>query len=217
LRARQRERTRDALLGAGERCFSAAGFVDATVEQIAADAQVSVRSLYNTFGGKYGLYLAVVEQAMEANRRYMSRAWEASPDPLEQILAASDAYLLFHLEHPGYFKMVALPRELPGGDAGHADIAERIAQRVESEVGRVEQAIRRGISLGRFRDVDAALAAQFLWGAWNGVIALGERPDRLRAGDEEITAILGLGRRLVLEGLAVQDGPAKPGRVRGAE
>lgn len=208
LRAQQRERTRDALLGAGERCFSTYGFVDTTVEQIAADAQVSVRSLYNTFGGKHGLYLAVVEQAMEANRRYMSRAWDQSLDPLEQILAASDAYLLFHLEHPGYFKMVALPQELPGGDAGRSDIAERIAQRVETEVGLVEAAIRGGIASGHFRDVDSSLAAKFLWGAWNGVIALGGRPDRLRAGDDEISAILGLGRRLVLEGLAAAAKPS---------
>ena len=42
------------------------------------------------------------------------------------------------------------------------------------------------------------------------MIALGERPDRLRAGDDEITAILGLGRRLVLEGLAVPDRTVKP-------
>jgi AcrR family transcriptional regulator len=206
-RAQQRERTRDALLAAGERCFSTSGYVDATVELIATDAKVSVRSLYNAFGGKSGLYLAVVEQAMEANRRYMDRAWDPDLDPLEQILAASDAYLLFHLEHPGYFKMVALPHELPSTDPGHADVAERIAQRVETEVGRVELAIRGGIASGHLREVDAGLAAKFLWGAWNGVIALGERPDRLRAGDDEITAILDLGRRLVLDGLAA----IKPG------
>lgn len=203
LRAQQQQRTRDALLAAGERCFSTAGYADTTVETIAAEAQVSVRSLYNAFGGKAGLYLAVVEQAMEANRRYMDQAWEASLDPLQQILAASDAYLLFHLEHPGYFKMVALPNALPGAGAWNAELAERIAQRVETEVGRVEAAIRAGISSGHFRDIEADLAAKFLWGAWNGVIALGERPDRMRLDDDEITAVLDLGRRLVLEGLAV--------------
>lgn len=203
MRAQQQQRTYDALLAAGERCFATSGYVEATVESIAAEARVSVRSLYNAFGGKAGLYLAVVEQAMEANRTYMDRAWDESLDPLQQILAASDAYLLFHLEHPGYFTMVALPSGLPEAGTWNAEIAERIAQRVETEVGRVETAIRRGIVSGHFREIDAGLAATFLWGAWNGVIALGGRPDRMRLDDGEITAVLDLGRHMVLEGLAV--------------
>lgn len=213
LRARQRERTRTALLAAAEARFAAVGFAAATVEDIAAAAEVSVSSLYNYFGGKTGLYLEVVEQAMEANRRYMDQAWDPSLGALEQVLAAADAYLLFHLDHPGYFQLVALPQLSSRPDDDHAAIAERIAARVEAEVGRLEAAIAAGVASGELLPVDAAATATFLWGAWNGVIALGTRPDRLRLGDERIREVLETGRRLVLEGLAPASARVASGRL----
>jgi TetR/AcrR family transcriptional regulator len=214
LRDLQRERTRAALLGAAERRFAAQGFRETTVGEIAADAAVSVRSIYNAFGGKTGLYLEVVEQALEANRRYMDQAWDPALDPLEQILVASDAYLLFHLDHHGYFQMVALPQMSSRPADDHAEVAERIARRVETEVGRVEAAIREGVRTGRMGPIDPEPAAKFLWGAWNGVIALASRPDRLRATEGDVEAILAVGRRMVLEGLAGPSARVRDGRLR---
>jgi TetR/AcrR family transcriptional regulator len=173
-----------------------------------------VSSLYNHFpGGKRELYLAVVEHAVEANRRYMEQAWNPALSALEQILAAADAYLLFHLDHPGFFQMVAIPQLSSRPDEEEADVSERIAQRVEAEVGKLRTAIAAGVECGELMSVDPTRAATFLWGAWNGVIALSTRPDRLRLGDEEIRAVLELGRRLVLEGLAPPGARVASGRL----
>ena len=214
LRERQRERTRAALLAAAERRFAAQGYHGATVEDLAADAEVSVSSLYNYFpGGKRELYLAVVELAVEANRRYLEQAWDPQLSALEQILAAADAYLLFHLDHPGFFQMVAIPQLSSRPDDDQDGVSERIAQRVEAEVGKLRTAIAEGVGKGELQSVDPARAATFLWGAWNGVIALSTRPDRLRLDDEEIRAVLELGRRLVLEGLAPPGVRVSSGRL----
>lgn len=213
LRQRQRQRTHDALLRAAERRFAVDGYSGTTVEAIAGDAVVSVSSLYNRFGGKPGIYLAVVEQALEANRRYMDQAWDPSLTPLEQVLLAGDAYLLFHLDHPGLFQMVAMPQMGSRPSDVHVQLEERIAARVETEVGRVEAAIRAGVRSKQLLDVDPALAAKFLWSAWNGVVALSMRPDRLRASEDDVRDILDVGRRLALEGLAPPGARMRSGHV----
>ncbi|HYF24182.1 MAG TPA: TetR/AcrR family transcriptional regulator [Baekduia sp.] len=202
-REQRRVRTRRALLDAAERLFARDGFHVTTVEDLAAAADVSVSSLYNYFpGGKHELFLAVVEQAVEANRRYMDQAYRPELGALEQVLAAADAYLLFHEDHPGLFDLVAHPRAGLAREAGTPEVEERIAAVVEGEVGRLQEAIARGVAEGELLPVDPRRTATFLWGAWNGVVALRSRADRLRLGDAELRAVLEDGRRLVLEGLA---------------
>lgn len=199
------------MLAAAEGLFRARGFHRATLGQIAGAADVSVGTLYNYFGGKRGLYLASVERALDANRRYMDLAFQSPLSPVDQLLAAGDAYLRFHLDHPGYFQLIALPDI---AESGPDEVTRRIADTVESEVGRVEDAIRRAIEAGEAIPIDPRRASTFLWGAWNGVIAAAARPDRLRLSDHELGAVLDEGRRLVLQGLA---GPAmrrSDGRLR---
>jgi len=58
------------------------------------------------------------------------------------------------------------------------------------------------VAAGEARPVDAMRLTRYLWGAWNGVIALRHQPEGLRVSDDEITEILELARRLLREGLA---------------
>lgn len=200
-RDRNRHRVVERILAAAEERFRATGLHGATLEDIASSADVSVGTLYNHFGSKEGLYLASVERAIDANRAYMDLAYRDDLRPIEQVLAAADAYLLFHLEHPGYFQMVALPAAT-GGSPELDGARERIADRVRTEVDRFAACVQRAMDAGELRDGDAVTAATFMWGAWNGVVALSQRPDRLRLRSRDIQRVLEVGRRMVLEGLA---------------
>ncbi|KOV82574.1 TetR/AcrR family transcriptional regulator [Nocardia sp. NRRL S-836] len=60
-RAEQQRRTHDHLLAAGRQVFLRRGFLAATVEEIAADAGYTRGAVYKHFGGKEGLWLAIVE------------------------------------------------------------------------------------------------------------------------------------------------------------
>lgn len=200
-RARHRLRNGERVLEAAETLFRTRGLHGTTLEEIADAADVSIRTIYNHFGSKHGLYLASVERAVDLNKRYMDLAYQEELRPIEQILAAADAYLLFHLEHPGYFQMVAMPQLQPAVEEDE-DARERIAHRVQTEVDRFAGLVQRAIDVGDILPGEADEIATFMWGAWNGVIALTHRPDRLRLDDAYIARVLERGRRLVLEGLA---------------
>ncbi|KAB2808495.1 TetR/AcrR family transcriptional regulator [Pimelobacter simplex] len=201
--ARRKARTATAILDAAEGLFRERGLQATTIDEVAEAADVSVGSVYVHFKSKTGLYLALVERALDLNEQAMARVLDLGLDsPLERVLAAGDAYLRFHLEHPGAFQMIALRVLEPGSGQSDPEVEERIAERVEALVGAVQADLEAAVRAGEIRaDVDLARATRFVWGAWNGVIALSLRQDRLRIDDDELVATLAVGRRLLSDAL----------------
>ena len=69
VRTRDADRTRAALLKAGLREFAQNGFSGGRLERIVKAAGCNIRMVYHYYGGKEGLYLAVLEAASEQVRR----------------------------------------------------------------------------------------------------------------------------------------------------
>ncbi|MFD4674347.1 TetR/AcrR family transcriptional regulator [Lentzea sp. NPDC058450] len=88
-RAEQQARTHSELLSAGRQVFLRRGFLAATVEEIAADAGYTRGAVYKHFGGKEGLWLAVVSADagthLEGLRAALSAT--ASADELVAVLS----------------------------------------------------------------------------------------------------------------------------------
>jgi TetR/AcrR family transcriptional regulator len=199
---RRKARTIAAILQGAERRFLEHGFHGTTVEEIAAEADVSVGSIYVHFKSKEGLYLALLERALEVEERYMDEAFKPTLSLGQQLFAAGWAYLRFYLENPGYFRILVFPHIDARPEESVSFAAQRLAERAEAQVRRVAELIELSIKTGAARPVDPYRAAKFMWGAWSGVIALNLRPDRLRLDDEELRAVLDEGRRLIAEGIA---------------
>ena len=199
---RRRARTRSAILDAAEEVFRARGYEAARVEEIAERADMSVGSIYLHFDGKRGLYLTLVDHALELFTQYMARSEDPAFSPLQRVLAGGDAYLRFHLDHPGAFQFLAF--RAPGEDALADDdsLEARVRDRVGFLLERFARQIDAAIEAGEARPVDSDRLTRFLWGAWNGVIGLQLQPDGLRLSDDEIARTLELGRWLLREGLA---------------
>lgn len=64
LRQQQAQQTRDRILDAARTRLLADGFAATTIASIAADAGVSVDTIYKTFGGKPGLVRAIHDQGL---------------------------------------------------------------------------------------------------------------------------------------------------------
>ncbi len=79
---------RGQILEAAERCFRARGFQASTVDQIAAEAGVSVGLLYRFFDSKSSIIEAIILDAMEAQLAQATIAIEnASGEPFETLRA----------------------------------------------------------------------------------------------------------------------------------
>lgn len=200
--ARRRARTRAAILDAAEPVFSRDGYEGARIEEIADAADVSVGSIYTHFQGKRGVYMHLVDRALALFAQYMARSEDPRMSPLECVLAGGDAYLRFHIEHPGAFQFLAYrnPGAAPLSEAD--ELGARIRDQVGELLSRFAAQIDAAIEAGEARPVDSMRLTRYLWGAWNGVIALGLQPDGLRIAEDEIAETLELARWLLREGLA---------------
>jgi TetR/AcrR family transcriptional regulator len=198
---RRKARTRNVILEAAERLFLDRGYQAATLDQVAEVADVAVRSIYVHFGDKAGLYTALVDRALELDRRYCDAGWEAGDGPVGRLLGLADGYLRFYRDHPGLFRIFRFPPADVAGAAGLEPAACRVAERIKSEVGRMAGALREAIDAGLVRPVPAEAAATFLWAAWDGVIACHLLPDHMGLSDAGFEAVLGQAREVLAAGL----------------
>jgi TetR/AcrR family transcriptional regulator len=207
---RKRARNERAIVDAAERVFRDRGYDGARIEQIAELADVSVGSIYSHFEGKRGLYSAVALRAVELFGTYMEAGYREGRTALERVLASGDAYLRFNLDHPAAFRFIALNGIEARGAELDSALDHRISRELAAIVAGFEAQVAAAIADGEAFELDASRVARFLFGAWNGVVALAMREDELRVDEAEVAEILRLGRRMVIEGLASGD-------VRGAD
>lgn len=117
------------LIDVGRAVFAATGFEAASVEQIAAKAKVSKPIVYEHFGGKEGLYAAIVDTEVEQIVQRIVQAITVG-SPRQRLERAVLAFLSYVRERPGGFAL--LLRDAPDSKrAGQMpvlmfDLADRV-------------------------------------------------------------------------------------------
>ena len=117
------EETRKEILRAAEGAFAAAGFAGATTRKIAADARVNVATLHYHFGGKKGLYRAVLTETAQGDLP----AVPESGTTQERLRRLVSALFDFTVRRPALARL-ALLDELAGAprDVGDAAADRRV-------------------------------------------------------------------------------------------
>src|SRR5919204_2413584 len=192
---RRKARTTTAIMDAAERHFLERGFQDAKVDEIAEEADVAVGSVYNHFGSKEGLYGAALERALGLFTTYMDEEPTPEGPALEQLLELAGRVARFGRERPGHLRMLVMPQPREAEEA-LAESLERVRKALAAEERRTAALIEAAVRRGDARPLDSRRAAAFLWSAWTGTLALGER------GDRELRAMLEAGLRVVMGGIA---------------
>jgi AcrR family transcriptional regulator len=120
---------RTQLIEVGRTVFAERGFEATSVEEIAARAKVSKPVLYDHFGGKDGLYQAVVDREIE---RIVQRvaASVAAGSPRARIEQAALAYLTYVEDHPEGFAV--LQRDTPAVSGGIPALMYDLADKVSN-------------------------------------------------------------------------------------
>jgi TetR/AcrR family transcriptional regulator len=212
--ARRKARTVSAILDASERHFLERGFEGTKVDLIADDADVSVGSLYNHFGGKEALYTAVVERALDLFETYMEEDRDTELSALERVLDTAGRLARFARERPGQMRLLCLVE--PGSTNEELrEISTRVSKAMATRERRTAALIEVAIRRGQMRPIGARDAAAFLWAAWKGMLTLGPRAERAAPGhDRELRALLEAGLRIVVGGLASDEAREHDATVR---
>ncbi|WP_304168717.1 TetR/AcrR family transcriptional regulator [Phenylobacterium aquaticum] len=155
------------ILEAAERIFVAEGYEGATIRKIADEVGVSSTALYMHFPDKGCILLEICErtiiQLLERNAELAAKPL----DPVTRVKQMLDAYMRWGLEHPNAYQLVFSGTN-PVSDVWAESTAELSARCYEIFSG----VVREMAAEGRLRTGTADSAAQVLWGACHGVVAL---------------------------------------------
>jgi hypothetical protein len=130
-------------------------------------------------------------------------------------MACGDAYLRFHIEHPGAFRFIAFNGVESFPPVEDDAIQEALTARTIAALDQFRDCIGAAVAAGEAGPhIDPTITARVLFGAWNGMIALGLRSDELALDDDAIAQAIAQARHIVLDGLTDPSYRDKAGRSR---
>ena len=165
---KQREKVyrETSILEAAKKVFLAKGLLAATIDDIAADAELSKGTLYRYYRSKEEIMLAISEQATSELYVLFNKAAAGDDSGLEKVLRMIRAYYSFVLANPAYFGFIAFfESPLPVTNAGV------VYETTNAIYGLFQTVMQQGMNDGSMRtDLKAELMANTLWASTYGMM-----------------------------------------------
>jgi len=161
---REKQQRREEIVQAAEKVFFSMGMEQATMDDIAAEAELSKGTLYLYFKSKEDLHLSVARKAIHLLRKLTTQATQGEGNALEKLGRMGRAVIDFSQTHPDHMKAIMTLEEMEpmALSATPSDVHELIYQ--ESTVGSVVQLVEQGVEEKLIRaDIPALLVAHTLW------------------------------------------------------
>lgn len=102
-KAREKERRRNNIIDAAEKVIFAKGLEQATMEEIAEEAELSKGTLYLYFKNKNELYMAITQRGSEILNKRFAKIFNSDYTGLELIRFMGETYLDFVKNNPDYY------------------------------------------------------------------------------------------------------------------
>lgn len=156
IRQAQADATRRAIVGAAGKVFSASGYAAATIDAVAAEAQVSVPTVYAIFGSKGALLSAVVADAgSDGDIRTLAGLALSVTDPRRRLAQAARVVRTIMERERAMLRLL--------DEAGTASpelkaASLQVHRQQRAALGRVLRPIREEGAMRRGLDLDEAVA-----------------------------------------------------------
>src|SRR5258705_8368834 len=193
----------DLIFECAERVFAEKGFDECTMQDVAAEAGISLKTLYTAFPGKNEIYAEI--QAVRGIA-FLDRVRGAGEgNALEKLEAGLRAFVSFLVEHDAYRRI--LLRE--GHAWGLDPTTENTRENWRAGVSHVAAVLRQGMDEGVFHEGDAELLAASVTALMQ--VQLGGR--LFRAGNQANAAEIAEGTLVVLRRMLCVDSDAPSGQA----
>lgn len=170
---REKERRRKDIVDAAERVFFSQGMENATMDDVAEEAELSKGTLYIYFQSKEDLYLAITKRGLDILTKMFEKASAKTALGIEKIYAIGEAYRDFSKKHTNYFQAMAYFDLRVKEISSESPNARACIEQGEKTLTICAEAIQCGIDDGTIRaDIDPKKAAIVLWGQTNGILQL---------------------------------------------
>ena len=129
------QKRRQQLLRVGRELFGRRGYEATSIEEVAAHADVSKPVVYEHFGGKEGLYAAVVDAEMRLLLERFESALSSGGQPRELLERAALVLLDYIEDDTDGFRVLTRDAPLTSGTGTYSSLIGEVARRVEHILG----------------------------------------------------------------------------------
>lgn len=161
---REKQQRREEIVKAAEKVFFSMGLEQATMDDIAAEAELSKGTLYLYFKSKEDLHFEVARGAISLLSSHTARAVESAGNAIEKLELMGRATIAFMYTHPKHMKAIM---SIMATEAGTVELSSGDVQGIvygESSVGMLMKVVEEGIREKLIRsDIPAPLIAHTLW------------------------------------------------------
>ncbi len=202
-RAREKENRRRSILAAARSVFFEDGFQLATVDDVAARAEVSKGTVYLYFESKETILAHLLLEGLEELIAVLEEAYAAERDiaPTERLRRLAMAYLHFFHTNPHYHRLIMALDRGRFQEAIPPELYEQVLTRSLRGFHWVTQAVQQGIEQGLFGVTEPRQAAAALWASLNGVLVLLGHPLRREMVASDLESLYWSTFDIVLRGL----------------
>jgi AcrR family transcriptional regulator len=170
-REREKEHRRHEIVDAAQKVFFSKGLANATVEEVAEEAELSKGTIYLYFRGKDDLYHAVIQRGLSILRGRFETAFENAQTGLEKIEAIGRAFFEFCTDHPDYFQAMLHFEASDVSSGAPSEYAAECMAESDKVFAVCARAVETGIGDGSLRgDLEPMKTAMTLYGVSVGVL-----------------------------------------------
>jgi AcrR family transcriptional regulator len=149
-RLREKVKRRADIVDAARSLFFTKGLRDTTVDDIAQQTELARGTIYLYFNNKEEIYATLLEEGLKLLNDLVFKSYNPKADPLTNVLAGHDAFLIFHDKYPQYYTMLVTDKtEILSGIS--EEMKERLDSRYMSIVKWIARCLTEGIEKGIFR------------------------------------------------------------------
>lgn len=174
-REREKEQRRSEIIDAAEKVFFSKGMSNATMEEVADEAELSKGTIYLYFKNKEDLYLAIILRGLAVLEQMFEEASGSHTAGRDKIEAIGRAFFSFCIRYPNYFQAMLYFESIEEPAAGDRDTGYEAECRAQSlhTLDLCAQAVRAGIEDGTLRrDLDPMKTAMTLYGMSVGLLQI---------------------------------------------
>lgn len=190
-RQKEKEDRKEAILAAAREVFFEEGIRRATMDEVAARAEVAKGTVYLYFDTKETIVAHLLLEGLDALGERLGEAYDepalTSAETRLRRLAA--AYLDFFQKEQDYFRLMMAFDRGHFQEAVNADVYEMILHRSLRGLHWVVRAIEQGTKSGEFAPGDPKQIAGMLWAALNGALVLISHPLRRELLKQEVETL----------------------------
>jgi AcrR family transcriptional regulator len=209
-REREREERQSSILQAARQVFFSQGIHNATMDDVAAAAEVSKGTVYLYFQSKETILASLLLEGLHLLIKNLEIAFGAN-QPLAaeaRLRRISQAYFDFFQAHPHYYRLLMAFERQKFQDSVEPELYEQILIRSNRGLAYVVQTIAQGVAEGDFVVEDAKQAAGVIWSMLHGVYVILGHPLRREILAADLEALYQAALELAIRGLRSTSLPA---------